>query len=590
VQNLEINNLVDLTVINDITQNLTETLTHIFDQSLTKIHIVSDTLISVLNQVLGGGVGGGKLEGLHLTLNLDVLETLSAGLDVPLYDILAADISLDISLDQTLDLLGAVGEFSGIELINDTLENLADTTAALQSTLDSTTDILNNLDLKDLSASVDDVLAVLDTADDLVTAALGDIHDALHTIIDDLGLEDLPLLSNPLDTLDGVLSDIGDLLGAGDGGLLDGGLLNGGLLGDLESDGLLSQTIDPLASDVISIVDGLTNDALAPLTAGLEDGIDQITDIADTLTGGLLGGILGTNNNNQDGADSDITIDLDIAAGAGTLINETLSIALDPVEDLIGDLNLALGLGLDLFGANGNETSNQNGDTDITIQTHIDLIDNSPIAEIIGNIPLDPIETLVGDIDLNLDLSLNILGDIANPIINHGAGGTGEDTLLSFVGDLLSDTVEGILSGENPLDGALEETLSDAIALLDLEPLVNNILDIGADGAGEALDDVTGTVDTLLGETLDNVTSTLDDLLGAGILGGGLLGDGDGADESSWTESILQDGAGLFDDLTGGILQDDILPDPIGTIAEGLGAVETIIPIKIGKLGGGLFG
>ncbi|MFN3699886.1 MAG: hypothetical protein ACK4VI_00015 [Alphaproteobacteria bacterium] len=514
VQNLEINNLVDLTVINDITQNLTETLTHIFDQSLTKIHIVSDTLVSVLNQVLGGGGGGGKLEGLHLTLNLDVLETLSAGLDVPLYDILAADISLDISLDQTLDLLGAIGEFSGIELINDTLENLADTTAALQSTLDSTTDILSNLDLKDLGASVDDVLAVLDSADDLVTAALGDIHDVLHSVIDDLGLEDLPLLSNPLDTLGGVLSDIGDLLGA-DGGLLDGGLLDGGLLGDLESDGLLSQTIDPLAADVLSIVDDLTHDALAPLTAGLEDGIDQITDIADTLTGGLLGGILGTNNNNQDGADSDITIDLDIAAGAGTLINETLSITLDPIE------------------------------------------------------------ALVGDIDLNLDLSLNILGDIANPIINGGAGGTGEDTLLSFVGDLLSDTVEGILSGENPLDGALEETLSDAIALLDLEPLVNNILDIGAGGAGKALDDVTDTVDTLLGETLDNVTSTLDDLLGGGLLGGGLLGDGGGADEPSWTESILQD---------------DILPDPIGTIAEGLGAVEAIIPIKIGKLGGGLFG
>ncbi len=62
-----------------------------------------------------------------------------------------------------------------------------------------------------------------------------------------------------------------------------------------------------------------------------------------------------------------------------------------------------------------------------------------------------------------------------------------------------------------------------------------------------------------------------------------------GGDENSWTESTIGEG-GLFDDLVGGLGGEaDILPDPAGTVAEGLGVLDINPDLDVGSLGG-LFG
>ncbi len=64
-------------------------------------------------------------------------------------------------------------------------------------------------------------------------------------------------------------------------------------------------------------------------------------------------------------------------------------------------------------------------------------------------------------------------------------------------------------------------------------------------------------------------------------------------DIGSWTETTVGDG-GLFDDVVDGIGggDSDALPDPLGTVGEGLGILDTDSNAGSdgGLFGGGLFG
>lgn len=600
ITNLDISNILDLDILTEIVTNITDNLTTIINTAITEITNITNNLTNIINNLLGGN----GFDGLHLTLDLNLLDTLLTGVDIPLYDILATDLDLDLNLDPTLNLVSNLGDLTGIALIGDALEQLQGTTTALQDTIDGITDIVTNLDLRDLGGSLEDVQAALGNLDELVAAVVPDVTGLVGEVLGELGLDATPLEDITNTVLDPVVAAVGDLL-AGDLGNLEDGITTiidpvtaltedildglGGLglgLGEGDADGLISQTLDPVLGDVGNVLDDLTGGATGDLTDTLEGTVDQVTDLVDNLTGGLTDGLLGLNNNNQNGADGDIDIGLDLGSGGAPVIDEIVQVALDPIEDLLGDVDIGLDVGLDLLGGGGNNTDNTAGDNDITLDTGIDIVDNTLLADVISDISLDPLEGILGDIDIDLGASVNLLGDMADPFVNDGQGGSGEDTLLAQLGETLEDTVSGVLEGDLDLNNDTLENVSDVVdTLLDETPLndtIENILGGGAldqditDGLGDAL--------SLLDNTLPGEGGNLLDDLGDTLLGGD-------DDLGNWTESIIPEVGGLFDDITGALGgADDILPDPVGTIAEGLGAIPIIPQINLGKIGGGLFG
>ncbi|MCD0424205.1 hypothetical protein LOC51_43980, partial [Rubrivivax sp. JA1024] len=164
-------------------------------------------------------------------------------------------------------------------------------------------------------------------------------------------------------------------------------------------------------------------------------------------------------------------------------ITADLNVNLDPVEAVVGDIDLPIDLNLDLSGVNlggtldgvtgtiggttgtigdtlGGLTDTLGGitdglgtapsggsDTDLTLDLDAALPGGLPIDTITADLEvnLDPIEAVVGDIDLPIDVNLDLsgvnlggtLGDVTGAI--GGATGTIGDTLGG-----LTDTLGGI--------------------------------------------------------------------------------------------------------------------------------------------------
>ena len=178
---------------------------------------------------------------------------------------------------------------------------------------------------------------------------------------------------------------------------------------------------------------------------------------------------------------------------------------------------------------NADDTNNSHGDEDISVNLDNDLVDNDLLDSEI-NLEIDPIETIAGDIDVNMDLATDILGEAADPLIDEGNGGTGDNTLLEAVGDNLANIVDNIYNNDG-LDTALN--------------LLNPDLD--QDSPLPALD-------------------------------------------NDWTQVNDTITDGLFSDIIGaGESENAFLPDPSGTVAEGIGAICIDTDSNLGSLGG-LFG
>ena len=502
--------LIDIDIaLGDTVETLNNVLTNLGDNIDTLVIAITDTIDTLTNiletvdifNIIDLDIIGDIIQELHAG---DIIQTVLTKVDFLSTE---AKGLIEHILEHGEGTLEEITDLAHLNEVLDTLGGIGDTA---HSTITQISDLITNLDLHDPSGTVNDTIS---TALNSLENLDGDISNALTTVNN---------------ITEGLLTPL-DL--GGDG---------------IEGDGLISQTLDPVAGDILDITDDLTNNALGDTTGAVEDIIDDVTDIADTLTAPLLDGILGTNNDNEGGTDSDITADLGLGLLDQDIIDDTLEVALDPIEDLTGDLDLDIGLVTDLFGTDGNETDNDAGDSDITLDTNIDLVDHD-ILDAVSDTVIDPIEEITGDIDLEIDLAADVFGDLAAPLVNDGEGGTGEDTLLSGLGDMLNDTTESVLDGDIADDAALTDILSD------------NDLNID-----DAID--------LLGSTGDSTPSN----------------DTEQTD-NGWTES-LSDGGGLFDDIIDGIGgETDALPDPVGTIAEGLGALDTDINIDATGIGG-LFG
>jgi hypothetical protein len=355
------------------------------------------------------------------------------------------------------------------------------------------------------------VLVVQDIIQDLTTV--------LHTLLDG-GVPVLP------DVVSQVLETLGDTLG------LLTATVNDLLLGEGVD---LSLSLKNLLDLDVTLGDGLT--LATDLTIGLETGIpfvdsllqtvDEIADITLPV-GDILTGLLG-------GGTPDGDTDLALNIGVGDLSLNT-DVLLDPVEAVLGDIDIGLNLNLN----DGLDVANL-----LTIEADNPVLDG--VGDVVGGV-LGGVDTLLsgGNADGDTDLALNI--------------GVGDLTLNT---DVLLDPVEAVLGD---IDIGLNLNLNDGLD-------VANLLTIEADnpvldGVGDAVSDVMDSVSTLLApltQPLGEVTQLAQELDLTDVLGGddGLLG------------------------TLGGALG-AALPEPLGSVDDGLPIVSKLTVKGFG--GSGLLG
>ncbi|MEZ5918442.1 MAG: hypothetical protein R3D66_00445 [Alphaproteobacteria bacterium] len=468
------------------------------------------------------------------------------------------------------------------------------------------------------------------------------------------------------DTIQNAVSTVGDTIG--DVFNLGGDIIENIINGDID----LTQIVNTLTEDITQITNiagdiwnGLNLDEILNFGDVLNlvvnnEAVTELTEVVsttinntlDTLTGDLTGllddGVIALHLDDTLLSGAGLNLDLSLSdtlsggldvttltGGAGDLILEATGLDLPLLSDVQASI------GFDLLGGGG-ETDNAQGDTDIALNG----LDNLGLD--IPDIALDPVEALVGDIDIALDipeeltdpgalvqdvqdivgnldtLDLGGLGDIPDLLGGEGSEGTlgieildvGMDQNLDMTLDDLTegaldnlpgDSLEGVGNAVEDLiglddaleilpemaDTGLESGLEDALGL-DLsasqdtesgDNLADGLLDIVDDVLDQTdslLDGLTGEEDVpdlqeindLTGDLAENLTNDLtEDLVDAlDLLSGGVeeSNDSSGLDDGIWTD-IGDTGGGLFDDIISGDLGgDDVLPDPTGGVAEGL--------------------
>lgn len=472
--------------------------------------------------------------------------------------------------------------------IENILIDLGDTVNVLTTSVTNVTNLLNNLlchgNTIDITNVIDLVFDIKHGLLEKIETLLGDVGDKTvlikHLLGDILGDVKNTALDLDLNVLDTVTADVHLLLkDALNGQILVGGDLTAlkSLIADLPALDHLADALGNAGGAVHALQDTL-HDALNTVTnlpdtleapvgtlletlTGLNDQVCCLLPDLDDAVGGLLGGL----GIGEGGADHDVALDVVTDVIGLPVVDVTLDAVLNPVEDIIGDLDLGLGGGIDLLG--GSETDHGAGDTDIVLLPDIDLIDTDILDGGLG-ISLDPIEEITGDIDLDVTTAFDLLGDQADGLIDNALGGSENDTPLSELGDTLSGLAATIFpDGNDDQDIHLDtgSALPD-IAFIDT--------DLDLDIPLDPLENVLGDIDLDLNDALDILHSGAPD---------SPLGE-----VTEWTETTVGDiTGGLFGDiLTGG---GDTLPEPVGHIAEGLGALfvePDIQPIGLGRLFG----
>ena len=228
--------------------------------------------------------------------------------------------------------------------------------------------------------------------------------------------------------------------------------------------GGVTQTLQGTLDQLTSLVDDLD---LQDSGASVAQLTDTITNLDDTLLGlttsvdDALGGVL----------ESVGIGDGSLGIGESEITDELTDVALEPLEDLTGDIDLGIDLNTDIFG--GDETSDAEGDTDITIDTSIDVIDNT-IADLTADIPLDPVEEITSDIGDDLDdLSgaLGLLGESEEPETDTSSEEESTWTESIITGDgLFDDVISGLDGGGGDALPDPVSTVSEGLGALDVDP------------------------------------------------------------------------------------------------------------------------
>lgn len=582
VNNLDINNLLDVSNTINLIQNLTDNLT----QNITNIF---------------NGLPGS--DPLNIELDVNVLDTVLADVTIPLNNVLDSDINAEINLEPVTDITQQIADLSSVthtlqstvnlatktisdinigETARDLLSvlndlsgitgNATDTVKSITSKLiddgnNPDNDIATNLDVGIIDTSVvsesldvalnpvEDLVGDIDIAAGVATDLFGDNNVSNHEgdsditadtnidIVDEVIAELSAAV--PLDPIEEVTGDVDIDLAAA---------IN--LLGDTADDvvddeaggtgeeTLLSEIGDGLEATVENVLDASEGDT------HIVEAVAEIANESGSILQDIASNIAESDNDDDAGEDSDVTADIGGDVLDTEIVEAVAEVVIDPVEDVAGDIDTDLGIDTNLL--NNENTENDEGDTDLSITPDIDIVDNDLLGGDI-EVELDVVEEIVGDVDVELGAATDVFGDSADNIVNDGEGGTGEETLLSEIGDGLESVAEEIIE---PIISDDEESVSENI-----QDVIEEI-------------DISEALNIFANDNAENDDNSEPE-----------------ADESStdWTESTI-DAGGLFDDVVGNLGGDnDSLPDPVGTIAEGIGVLDVEPELDVGGIGG-LFG
>lgn len=354
----------------------------------------------------------------------------------------------------------------------------------------------------------------------------------------DIDLLDNPLLdinlNIPLDPLEAILGDIDlDITGAFN------------ILGDVAS---------PLFDD-------FAGGTVGTLTATVGDTVQD-----------LVGTLLGTTAGDPD--DTDIALGLPVG---------NVGLNLDVVENIVGDIDLSITPNVDLFG--DGETSNAAGDSDVTVDLGLDVLDSSLLDIPTIDVPLDIVENILGDIDLDIDLGLNLLGDVAPSLLDTVPGGAVVDGLLNEVTDGIIDTVlqpsqleiealvDTLTQTTDPIVDSTVTAVNDALS--DTTQLVTDILSGDTDALETLPQDVFDTITDTVSTVTDGVSQGLDALV-ENVTDGTVVENAIDVVESV-LETVLVDN--ILDDLVNANSPTEVITDILTPVTEFTDVTDTVVDL-----------
>ncbi len=344
---------------------------------------------------------------------------------------------------------------------------------------------------------------------------------------------------------------------------------------------------DSIAGDIsVNAVTAHVTDLVQDLT-GLH--IPVVADLGAVIGFDLLNGGAGTDNG---AGDTDLVIN-----GLDPLGIHLLDIALDPLENLVGDIDLTVNLPTQLL-----EPAALVGELHDTIESlgNIDIISVPEILDILspegleGALDIEFFDHTFGQgLDVAVGDVLGILPEIEclpGGDVVQGVTDCAQGVVNAVLTPCVIDPVLNLLNCVPETDNGVGDT---DLIVTGLEPLGLHIPEITLDPLENLVGDIDLTVNlpTQFLGIVDPVVNEALDLLG-GIGGTHMAGDSGITDILSnvWTESAIGNG-GLFDDIVHHGNMGDVLPDPVGGVAEGLGALDiSHLTHHAGSGLGGLFG
>ena len=234
----------------------------------------------------------------------------------------------------------------------------------------------------------------------------------------------------------------------------------------------------------------------------IPDAAGSLEDIVGDLAGALL-----DNDTPDDQEDTDLIVEGDIDAVGLDVLDVNADVLLDPVESIVGDVDVALDADIDLLNPDTNTTAEGGDDTDLVVDGDIDIAGTN-ILDVEADIPLDPVEAVVGDLDIELDAQADLIGS------GEGTGEEIEDNtgeVSDAVNSALQTTADELDTIATELDDSLlnnpaDETGNSDTDLTvdgDVDVLDSNVLDVAAEVILDPVEAIVGDIDADLDAGLD---------------------------------------------------------------------------------------
>ncbi|GEM_PF-2056746 len=573
--------------------------------------------------------GGVELGGLELPLQeevgLDPVETIVGDVDVTLEPVVSDQQPSDIDLTADLELIDMNSdtiinpEAGGIisEGLEETLQNLPDTANALEDELATAGEAIGDALLGDeglIDLSNDDQPAGSDS-DIVANVELGLGESAEVNLLEDVDINPVEAVLGDVDINADVIADTENLseldvqVELGDLAISTAEITDA-VLEDEVLEPAVDYVLDGVGETVGDVLAGASDTVehvLSPVQGVLGDALDGVDTVADGITNPLVDGLNSLLDQGNSG-DEDLSVDVGVIAGDGTL-DVVEDISLDPVESLVGDIDVAATTDLNLNDL-GESGLNQTVDADVLESNETPV---ESIVEAVQNIVANPEnaaeelatageaigDALLGDEGL-IDLSNDDqpAGSDSDIVANVELG-LGESAEVNLLEDVDINPVEAVLGDvdinadviadtENLSELDVQVELGDLAistaeitdAVLEdevLEPAVDYVLDgVGETvgdvlaGASDTVEHVLSPVQGVLGDALDGVDTVADGITNPLVDGlNSLLDQGNSGDEDLSVDVGVIAGDGTLD------VVEDISLDPVESLVGDIDVAAT---------------